>query len=159
MFQIEIDPQFDDYASLLALLQKSFAFMEGRIDPPSSLHSYDEDKLREKASAETLLTAIDSDKLVGCLFVRHQADSLYLGKLAVDDAMRGKGVARQLIDVANLIGRQWSCRILEVETRVELTENQLFFAHLGFKKVAQNSHEGFDRPTSYTYHRSISPEL
>ena len=118
MVQVEINPQFDDYASLLALLHKSFAFMEGRIDPPSSLHSLDVDKLRLKAQEETLLTAIDDDKLVGCLFVRHQSDSLYLGKLAVDDSVRGHGVARQLVDVANLIGKQWSCQSLEVETRI-----------------------------------------
>ena len=97
MVQVEINPQFDDYASLLALLHKSFAYMEGRIDPPSSLHSFDLDKLREKANAETLLTAMDSERLAGCLFVRQKADSLYLGKLAVDNAMRGKGIARQLI--------------------------------------------------------------
>lgn len=155
MVQVEITPEFDDYIGLLALLHRSFAFMDGRIDPPSSLHKLDVDSLHEKSKNETLLTAVDGSKLVGCLFVKQNADSLYLGKLAVEDAYRGQGVARQLIDVANLIGNQWSCKTLELETRVELTENQTFFKHLGFEKVGENSHEGYERATSFRYQRLI----
>jgi len=123
MVQVEINPQFDDYAGLLALLHKSFAYMDGRIDPPSSLHKLDVDGLSEKAKAETLLTAVD--------------------------------VARQLVDVANLIGKQWSCQGLELECRVELGENQSFFTHLGFKKVGENAHKGYDQATSFKYRRVI----
>ena len=155
MVQVEINPEFDDYIGLLALLHRSFAFMEGRIDPPSSLHRLDVDSLHEKSKDETLLTAVDGDKLVGCLFLKKNADSLYLGKLAVEDAYRGQGVARQLIDVANLIGKQWSCKTVELETRVELTANQKFFTHMGFEKVGENAHEGFERATSYRYKRLI----
>jgi len=155
MVQVEINPQFDNYAGLLALLRRSFAFMDGRIDPPSSLHKLDIDTLGEKGKAETLLTAIDGEKLVGCLFVRRSGDALYLGKLAVDDASRGQGVARQMIDVANFIGKQWSCQALELEARVELTENQTFFKQLGFEKVGENAHEGYARTTSYRYRRPI----
>ena len=75
MVQVEINPEFDDFIGLLALLHRSFAFMDGRIDPPSSLHKLDVDSLHEKASAETLLTAMDGEKLVGCLFVRKDADT------------------------------------------------------------------------------------
>jgi len=158
MIQVEINPHFDNYAGLLALLHRSFAYMDGRIDPPSSLHKLDVNKLAAKAHAETLLTAVDGEKLVGCLFVRHDADALYLGKLAVDDASRGQGVARQLIDVANFIGKQWSCQCLELETRVELKENQVFFEHLGFIRVGENSHDGYTRPTSYRYRREIASD-
>ncbi len=156
MVQVEINPEFDDFIGLLALLHKSFAYMDGRIDPPSSLHKLDVDALHEKARDETLLTAVDGEKLVGCLFVRPDADTLYLGKLAVDEAARGEGVARQLIDVANLIGKQWSCKHLELEARVELTENHSFFTHLGFEKIGENSHDGYTLPTSYKYQRVIN---
>ena len=156
MAQIEINPGFDDFASLLALLHRSFAFMEGRIDPPSSLHKLDADGLRRKAIDETLITAMEDDQLVGCLFVQKKADVLYLGKLAVDEPARGQGVAKQLIDVANFIGKQWSCAALELETRVELTENQSFFTHLGFSKVGEGAHDGYTQATSYRYQRAIS---
>ena len=61
MVQIEINPKFDDFVSLLALLHRSFAYMDGRIDPPSSLHKLDVDALHEKARDETLLTAMDGE--------------------------------------------------------------------------------------------------
>jgi hypothetical protein len=38
--------------------------------------------------------------------------------------------------------------MLELETRIELTENHAAFARMGFIKTAETSHEGFDRTTS-----------
>src|SRR3546814_2205076 len=43
---------FDDWTGLLALLRESFAYMEGRIDPLSSLHRLDASKLAVKAMEE-----------------------------------------------------------------------------------------------------------
>ncbi len=155
MITIEVDSEFDDFSALLSLLQRSFSFMDGRISPPSSLHKLDADGLRQKAKDETLLLAKSGELLAGCLFVRKQGDALYLGKLAIDEGFRGKGLARQFIDVATMIARQWSCIALDLETRVELHENQTLFEHLGFEKIAENAHDGFDRTTSYYYRRLI----
>ena len=155
MVTIEVDSEFEDFDALLSLLHRTFNFMDGRINPPSSLHRLDADGLRQKSKDETLLLAKSGELLVGCLFVRKQGDAVYLGKLAIDEDFRGKGLARQFIDVATMIAGQWSCKKLEVETRVELHENQAFFEHLGFEKIAENSHEGFDRPTSFLYQREV----
>ncbi|MDA9008953.1 hypothetical protein N9K16_03225 [Alphaproteobacteria bacterium] len=62
------DAQFQDWSELLDLLQRSYAFMGGRIDPPSSLHSFDAAKLYEKSKDEILYLAHDCEKLVGCIF-------------------------------------------------------------------------------------------
>jgi GNAT superfamily N-acetyltransferase len=129
--------------------------MDGRINPPSSLHKLDAEGLRKKAEDETLLLAKSGELLAGCLFVRRQGNAVYLGKLAIDEAFRGKGLGRQFIDVATMIAKQWSCEALELETRVELHENQAFFEHLGFAKAGENAHEGFDRPTSFYYRKMV----
>lgn len=156
MVTIEVEPGFDDFESLLSLLKDAFAYMDGRIDPPSSLHRLDLDALKAKVADETLLVAKSGEQLIGCLFVRRQQQSVYLGKLAIVESFRGKGIARQFIDVAQMIANQWSCDALELETRVELTENQQLFEHLGFKRSGQNAHPGYDQPTSYRYRRDVN---
>jgi phosphinothricin acetyltransferase len=37
---------------------------------------------------------------------------------------------------------------LELETRIELTENHATFARMGFIKTAETAHPGYERPTS-----------
>eukprot|EP01036_Dinobryon_divergens_P019919 gene19919-27253_t len=88
---------FQDWARLLALLQSSFAYMDGRIDPPSSLRGMTAAQLRAKAARECLLLAHDGADLVGCVFADLRADCVYVGKLAVAGQARQRGVARALL--------------------------------------------------------------
>lgn len=47
-------PDFAQWADLLALLQRAFAFMDGRIDPRSSLTLLDAAVMQAKAQGEHL---------------------------------------------------------------------------------------------------------
>ncbi|NDY92048.1 GNAT family N-acetyltransferase [Ideonella livida] len=149
---------FADWTGLLALLQASFAYMEGRIDPPSSLHRLDAAALADKARHETLLTATNAQgRLIGCAFADLRPEVVYVGKLAVDAAARGQGVARALCAAADTLARQHGRPHLELQTRVELVENQATFAALGFETVARTAHPGYDRITSLTMRRPVAP--
>jgi MoxR-like ATPase len=46
-------------------------------------------------------------------------------------------------------------RFVELEARIELTENHETFAALGFSRVAESAHPGFDRPTSITMRKPV----
>lgn len=156
--RIAIDPRgFDDWPALLALLREAFAFMDGRIDPPSSLARLDADGLRAKARDEHLIVATEDDRLVGCVFAAPRAEALYVGKLAVVADRRGRGIARALLLAANAVARRHGLGTLELQTRVELVENHRTFAALGLRTVAETAHPGYDRPTSVTMHRAVRP--
>jgi len=58
------------------------------------------------------------------------------------------GIGRKLVEAARVEARRRGIGMLELETRVELTENHAAFARMGFIKTAETSHEGFDRTTS-----------
>jgi ribosomal protein S18 acetylase RimI-like enzyme len=45
------------------------------------------------------------------------------------------------------LARETGRTAIELETRVELTENHRTFESLGFEKVSEHAHEGYDRPT------------
>ena len=138
---------FADWAGLLRLLKESFAFMEERIDPPSSVHELTPGSIAAKAQVEALFLAADGRELVGCVFARQQGDSLYVGKLAVRADWQGKGIGRRLMDAAEKHARDARLPYLELDTRIELVENHKAFAAMGFVRTAERAHAGYDRPT------------
>ena len=85
-----IGPDFERWDELLALILEAFAFMEGRIDPPSSAQRLTTDRMAAEAAAGPAFLAEAEGSLVGCLFCRPKADALYLGKLAVRPDRQGE---------------------------------------------------------------------
>ncbi len=148
---------YSDWVALLQLLQDAFAPMEVRIDPPSSVSRLTPASLAAKSRDETLFLARDHDELIGCVFARPQGDALYVGKLAVrHDRQRG-GVARRLMAAVEAYARADGVRCLELETRIELTQNHATFAALGFVKSGEHAHEGYDRPTFISMRKALMP--
>lgn len=148
-------PGFSDWTGLLALLRSAYAYMESRIDPPSSLLRMDAAQLEEKAREEVLILAIEDRRVVGCAFACLRDDCVYVGKLAVDGTVRRRGVARRIMQAAETLARAHARPFVELETRIELIENHETFAALGFFKVAESAHPGFDRPTSITMRKPV----
>lgn len=140
-----------DPEPVLSLIRGAFAFMEGRIDPPSSMNALSgADLLRLSQAGE--IWVVGAPPLACCLLTP-RGDALYLGKLSVAEAARGRGLARLLIDHATTRAQALGLPAVELQTRVELTENQALFRHLGFVETARTAHAGYDRPTSITYRR------
>jgi GNAT superfamily N-acetyltransferase len=121
--RIEVDPASVDWEELHRLITAAYAYMGSRIDPPSSLSAMSPVDLERKGVAERLIVAWVDGWLVGCVFCRPQADWLYLGKMAVAPARQRTGVGRLLIDAARGLAQEAHLDGLELETRIELTEN------------------------------------
>lgn len=138
---------------ILALLHQAFAYMEGRIDPPSSLRDLTPEALTRQAEVGEIWVI---GAPVACVFLTPKPGALYVGKLAVADGWRGRGLARRLIDVATQRARDMGLPALELQVRVELVENQAAFRAMGFVEVGRTAHPGFDRPTSITYRRAVA---
>lgn len=146
-----VDPY--DWAALRALIARAFAGMEGRIDPPSSLHRLTaQDLARQAVTGEVWVIGVPA---LACVVLTPKGDALYLGKLAVKPEQQGKGFGRALVAVAQDRARALGFAALELETRVELVENQRFFIGLGFHEVDRKAHPGFDGPTSITWRKAL----
>ena len=142
-----------DWRALLALLHRAFAYMEGVIDPPSSLRDLTTDTLA--AQSRTGEIWVIGTPPIACLILTPKPGVLYLGKLAVDAAHRGKGHARALVDMAEARARAMGLPALELQTRVELADNHATFRRMGFVQTAATAHPGYDRPTSFTFRRPV----
>lgn len=141
----------EDFAPVLALIRTSFAFMDGRIDPPSSVHRLTTGDLARAARSGEVWVIEDPGQLIACVVLTPNPDHLYLGKLAVDPAYRRQGLAAQLVSRALAQTRTRALPELRLETRVELAENHAAFRAMGFAETARTAHPGFDRPTSITF--------
>jgi ribosomal protein S18 acetylase RimI-like enzyme len=142
-------------AGVLSLLRASFAYMEGRIDPPSSLHRLTFGDVEAQATRAEVWAIEDEGRVVASVFLTPQAHALSLGKLAVAVTHRGRGLARRLVAIAERRAAELGLPSVELQSRVELTENHSAFAAMGFRVTGETTHPGFDRPTSLTFAKPI----
>ncbi|WP_170400984.1 GNAT family N-acetyltransferase [Ruegeria arenilitoris] len=138
---------------VLHLIRETFAYMEGRIDPPSSMHRLTMEELQRQARDGEIWGIGDRPDAV--VFLTPKPDCLYLSKLAVAQNKRGQGLARRLVEVAERRARAKGFRALELQTRIELVENHATFARLGFAVTRETTHPGYDRTTSLTMRKRL----
>ena len=146
-------PDDPDLADILALIRDNFAYMDGRIDPPSSMHRLTPTDL-SRACETGEVWSLGSPP-VACMVLTPKPDCLYLGKLAVAASHRGQGLAARLVNIAVDRAAAQGLPWLELQTRIELVENHAAFAAMGFVKTAETAHPGYDRPTSITMRRAV----
>ena len=98
-----VAPKPADHRALLALIQDALAEMEGRIDPPSSIHRLTKADLHTHCAGGTLWAVGAPPK--ACMLLTARDDAIYISKLAVQPQSRGRGYARALIDAAEAYAR------------------------------------------------------
>ncbi|MEI2301174.1 GNAT family N-acetyltransferase [Ensifer sp. MJa1] len=152
---LRIDEAFNRHDELLALILHAFAYMDGRIAPPSSAHALSVESLRQKIADEIAFAVSDGGRLVGCIFCKPEIDCLYIGKLAVSPEAQGKGIGRQLLAEAEATARELKLPALRLLTRVELVDNHRTFAAWGFTETGTKCHPGFTRPTAIEMRKTL----
>lgn len=150
---VRLGPDDPALSDLLTLMRDCFAYMEGRIDPPSSLGKITASALRKTASEDEIWCL--GKPPIASMILTPKAGCLYLGKLCVSPIHQRLGLARHLIDHAENRARELRLPLLELQTRVELTENHATFKALGFTEHARTAHPGYDRPTSITLRKPV----
>jgi predicted N-acetyltransferase YhbS len=145
----------DDFAPVLILIRDAFAYMDGLIDPPSSMHTLTTADLSASARDGEVWVLTDGQGPIACIVMTPRRNSLYLGKIAVSAAFRRQGLARQLLAHAAIRAGDLGLTALELQSRAELTANHSAFAALGFVKTAETAHPGYDRPTSFTFMKAV----
>lgn len=135
----------------LGLIREAFAYMDGIIDPPSSVHRL---TLAALQAPGTEVWAIGRP-IDACMVLTPKPTVLYVGKLAVAEQARRRRLGTILLNAAEERARELGLGYLELQTRVELTGNQAAFVAMGFAEVARTAHDGYARVTSITYRRAV----
>ncbi len=142
-----------DFAALHALILRNFDYMDARIDPLSSTKAM---TAADLAALDAVLVIEVAGAPVACMSAIVKPDCLYVGRLAVDAQYRGQGLARRLMDAAERLAMAQGILEIELGSRVELTENHAVFLKMGFVKVRDQSHRGYDRPTSFWFRKKVT---
>ena len=145
----------EDMAPVLNLVRDAFAYMDGIVDPPSSVHRLTEAALAAQAREAEVWVLDELGIPLACAVLTPMPGRLHIGKLAVDPGHRRQGLARQLLDHAAARARALGLPALEMQSRVELTGNHAAFAAMGFVRSGETAHPGHDRPTSVTFRRPV----
>jgi GNAT superfamily N-acetyltransferase len=142
---------------ILELIQSNFAYMDPLIDPPSSMHRLTIKKISNHCVDGEVWSIGTPPK--ACIFLKTKGDALYLGKLAVAKSARGTGLGKRLIQIAEDRTLFHGKSFLELETRIELVENHRIFEKLGFEKVEEGSHAGYERVTYIVMRKRVSQKF
>ncbi|MBV7377466.1 GNAT family N-acetyltransferase [Maritimibacter dapengensis] len=145
----------DPTEPLIALIRESFAYMDGRVDPPSSMHRLNAAAIAQQISDGEIWIIGAPDAPEACVFFTPHPAALYIGKLAVAPKSRRRGLARTLMKLAETRARALGFDCLTLQSRIELSENHKTFRRLGFTKTAVTAHEGYNRPTSITFEKRL----
>lgn len=148
------DPDLD---AVLDVMRRAFQDMEGRIDPPSSIHAMTLETL-QASSLQSEVWSLGAP-VKAAVILTPTPTALYIGKLAVDRHARGRGLARRLIDLADARARALGLARLSLQARIELQENHSVFSAMGFERGEDETHTGYARPTSVWWHRKVSPNV
>ena len=148
-----LEPGDEALVTTLDLIKSSFAFMAGLIDPPSSVERLTLKKLKTMAEVGRVL--VIGKPVIACVVATPLPHALYLGKIAVDPSMRGQGLVRALIEECEALAEDLGKNCLELQVRIELVQNEKMFAKLGFIKVSDDCHLGYDRVTEITMQKPV----
>lgn len=77
----------------------------------------------EQGHEQRVELAFDGEKLVGCMYLRREPATLYLGMLTVTPTLQASGLGKQLLAHAEDLARGWGCtrmRMTVIHTRTEL---------------------------------------
>ncbi len=138
----------DDAAAVAALVRDAFAAQSVATDPPpSALRVTAGDVASHLASGGGGAVAVAGSALVGSALWQEQDAGLYLSRLAVAPAWRGRGVAKALVAAAEAAARTLGMPRVHLSTRLVLLDNRRLFAACGFVETERHAHPGYAEPT------------
>ena len=140
---------------ILAVIVAAFEQYRDHLDPPSGVFRESSDQIRHKLEAGGGFVARAHDTMAGAVLYHPYPDYMYLGRLAVLPAYRGRQIARQLIAAVEQAARDRQLPCVQLGVRVQLTGNQRLFKSLGYVVTGAHAHEGYAEPTYLTMEKRL----
>ena len=145
----------DEAEAVCALIHRAFAAQPVATDPPSSAFEETPATIAEALTAGGGFGAEEAGRLVGAVLWEEKEGGLYLGRLAVDPAARGRGLARALIGAVEVEAMRRALPRLHLSVRLPLIDNRRLFASCGFVEAMRYAHPGYSVPTSIAMEKRL----
>jgi len=151
-----------DAPAVAALIRIAFAAQSVATDPPpSAVRMTENDVAAHLRTGGGAVVEADS-ALAGSALWMEQGMApdwgLYLCRLAVAPAWRGRGIAKALIAAAEATAREIGLSRIHLSTRLVLLENRHLFAGCGFVETTRHAHPGYAEPTFVNMEKRLDGE-
>ncbi len=147
-----------DAEAAAALIRTAFAAQEVATDPPPSALGETGASVAASlaAAGQGGVGAWAGDVLAGCVMWEAQDRGLYVARLSVHLAWRGRGIAPAMIAALEAEARARGLPRLLLSTRLVLEGNRRLFARCGFVETAQHAHPGYAHPTFVDMEKALA---
>lgn len=130
----------DDLPSVQEVVTAAYAKYLDRMDrPPAPLLS------DYRAVLEAGDFWVTGHPVTGLIVLTQSGDSLHVDNVAVHPSAQGTGLGRQLMEFAEQQAEQRGLRRLTLYTHEAMVENQLIYAHFGYREVYRRTENGYRR--------------
>jgi predicted N-acetyltransferase YhbS len=146
-----------DCSAVAALIRHAFAGQSARTDPPPSALQETEASVAAHLAAGGGAVACAADQIIASVMWEPKDGGLYLERLAVDPAWRGRGIARALVAATEAAARLAGVARVHLGTRLVLVDNRRLFAACGFVEIALHAHPGYAAPTWVEMEKRLEP--
>lgn len=125
-------------------MKAAYAEYIGKLDPPSGADRETTEDVAAKMQNGGALLAWIGDKAVGSARFEFRGANLYVGRLAVVPALRGRGVAKAIMNFVESIARNERCEGIEILVRTVLEDNLRLYRNLGYsyEEIIQHPRAG-----------------
>ncbi len=137
----------DEAGVLHDLLVRAFREYEGRLDPPSGVHSETVASVRSKVEEGGALVCEAGGVIAGCVFYAPKAGYLYTGRLAVLPECRQQGIGDLLLRAAEHRAGDFGLPRVRLGVRLALGKLRAFYEARGYVPIAIRSHTGYTEAT------------
>ncbi|MBV9286753.1 MAG: GNAT family N-acetyltransferase [Hyphomicrobiales bacterium] len=144
-----------DAAETAEVVCAAFAAQSRATRPPSSALGETAGSIAGKLEAGGGFGAFADGAPVAVALFRIEGETMQIARVATLPSWRGKGLARELIARCEAAARAAGLRRMSLRVRLELPENERFFASLGFGRRRVEAHQGYDRPTTAVMEREL----
>jgi predicted N-acetyltransferase YhbS len=145
----------NDIPAMVELIRGAFAEYEGRLDPPSSAQNKTVAATRAELADGGAFVISDGGALAGCVFYHPYAGHMYLDRLAVLPAYRGRRLSRRLVAAVEDLARASGIGRVRLSVRLALAENRAYYERLGYAFHAYGTHAGYPEPTYVTLEKAL----
>jgi GNAT superfamily N-acetyltransferase len=145
-----------DAAAAAELIRAAFSDQGVITNPPSSALRETAAIVADKLAKGGGIGGEREGALIGVVLWTPEDDALYLGRLAVAPAWRGRGLAGRLIDAVEAEARRRGLGWLRVQARLELPRNRLLFARRGYVDAGVRAHPGYAEPTIAVMEKALA---
>ncbi len=117
-----------DVDAIVALVNRAFAIESffktgGRTD---------EGQIREMMQHGLFLLLTENDTLIACVYVKLNAERVYIGMLSVDPARQKSGIGARMMREAEDFGRRAGCKFADIRVVNVRPELPLIYHKLGY---------------------------